>query len=395
MTRTGRTFPAAFRVLAMACAVVALAVLAPTAGAGPSQQQVDNACDSFEAVKDKLQEEWNTLHQLQVRLAARAALVDRQEGELEKITVDLVETRDKIGAAQDRFEELRAQLNERSAEAFMNGPSSNLGFLLDATSFSDFSDRLEFVDAATSAGAALAQEVAALRYGLEMNEADLTSLREKQVAALGLSKELRDQTIADLDEERRLRERLAADTARAERNCKERKKELQQFLQQQQNGGHDAVPLPPGYADVLEVCPVDQPRTFGDGFGAPRYAGGYHLHGGVDILAPYGTAIRAPFDGQARTTTSTLGGLQVYVEGRYGYVFNAHLRAYSSHSNGPVHTGDVIGYVGDTGDAAGTPHDHFEFHPNEIPSGWPVSAYGYSVIGTAVNPYPLLVAACG
>ncbi len=55
----------------------------------------------------------------------------------------------------------------------------------------------------------------------------------------------------------------------------------------------------------------------------------------------------------------------------------------------------MIGYVGDTGDAVGTPHDHFEFHPNVMPSSWPTSAYGYSIIEDAVNPYPLLVAACG
>jgi hypothetical protein len=39
-------------------------------------------------------------------------------------------------------------------------------------------------------------------------------------------------------------------------------------------------------------------------------------------------------------------------------------------------------------------HDHFEWHPDTIPTDWPKSAYGYSVIGDAVNPYPLLVEAC-
>jgi murein DD-endopeptidase MepM/ murein hydrolase activator NlpD len=56
----------------------------------------------------------------------------------------------------------------------------------------------------------------------------------------------------------------------------------------------------------------------------------------------------------------------------------------------------VIGYVSSTGLAGGsTPHNHFEFWPNVIPANWPQSYYGYSQIDGAINPYPMLVAACG
>jgi murein DD-endopeptidase MepM/ murein hydrolase activator NlpD len=166
------------------------------------------------------------------------------------------------------------------------------------------------------------------------------------------------------------------------------------MAQQYGGGGHTAVAMPPGWSGTLQHCPVPG-SAFGDGFGAPRYAGGFHLHAGVDMLANYGTPIYAPFDGVAYTSYNTLGGNAVYVKGKYGYVYNAHLQSYSANSNGPVQAGDVIGYVGDTGDATGTPHDHFEFHPYVMPTSWPASAYGYSIVGSAINPYPLLVAACG
>ncbi len=92
---------------------------------------------------------------------------------------------------------------------------------------------------------------------------------------------------------------------------------------------------------------------------------------------------------------NTLGGLAVYVTGATGEVYNAHLVGYSANSKGPVQAGDIIGYVGWTGDAyGGVHHDHFEYHPNVIPSNWTVSAYGYSVIDNSINPYPLLVEAC-
>jgi peptidoglycan LD-endopeptidase LytH len=128
----------------------------------------------------------------------------------------------------------------------------------------------------------------------------------------------------------------------------------------------------------LFVCPVDAPRSYSDDFGAPRYAGGFHLHQGNDIFAVEGTPIRAPFDGTAVDTSNVLGGYAVSVYGADGYVYNAHLVRFGR--LGEVHAGDVIGFVGNTGDAdASAPHDHFEWHPGN---------------GPALDPYPYLNAVC-
>ncbi len=106
-----------------------------------------------------------------------------------------------------------------------------------------------------------------------------------------------------------------------------------------------------------------------------------------------GTPIYAPFDGVAAMGNSGLGGLSVTITGSAGYAYNAHLSRYGR--SGSVSTGTVIGYVGNTGDAqGGVTHDHFEWHPNSIPADPWTSPYGYSVIGSAVDPFPYLNSVC-
>ena len=133
-----------------------------------------------------------------------------------------------------------------------------------------------------------------------------------------------------------------------------------------------------GTYGVFRACPVPGYTTIANDFGQmvrmPHVP--VHRHMGSDVSAPTGAAIVAPFDGYASTSWSELGGREVRVHGELGYVYNAHLVA--SGSLGYVSAGEVIGYVGSTGDATG-PHDHFEWHP------WD---------GAAQNPYALLIAAC-
>jgi murein DD-endopeptidase MepM/ murein hydrolase activator NlpD len=119
------------------------------------------------------------------------------------------------------------------------------------------------------------------------------------------------------------------------------------------------------------VCPVDRPREYTDDFGASRYVGGFHFHTANDVTAPYGTNVRAPFDGRAERSWNSLGGLTVKIYGRFGYAVSAHLA--DTAKLGRVRAGDVVGHVGQSGDAE-NPHDHFEWHPG---GGDPVSPYRY------------------
>ncbi len=142
-----------------------------------------------------------------------------------------------------------------------------------------------------------------------------------------------------------------------------------------------SVPLPQTTTSRVPFapCPVAAPRHYYDDFGEPRYVGGFHRHQGIDIMAPRGAKIFAPFDGIAKVSVSWAGGVQVTLTDRYGnFVFNAHLTR-TAHL-GRVKAGTVIGHVGNSGDAmGGSTHDHFEWHPRG---------------GPAVDPFRLLNMVC-
>ena len=136
-----------------------------------------------------------------------------------------------------------------------------------------------------------------------------------------------------------------------------------------------------GY-DYDGVCPVDEPNTFVDTWGAPRSGG--RTHQGVDLLAERGTPVRAIHEGVLfRVDVGGLGGLYIWLRAPWGdEYYYAHLEDFARGiATGLwVSQGELIGYVGTSGNSPDyIPHLHFEYHPGG---------------GRAVNPYALALQAC-
>lgn len=122
-------------------------------------------------------------------------------------------------------------------------------------------------------------------------------------------------------------------------------------------------------------CPVPGSTFFND-WGFPR-GGGTRYHEGNDLFTDHGAPVYAPVPGTVTHTEGTIGGKQFILEGNDGVRYvGTHMSDYGS--SGQVSSGQIVGYIGTTGNARGTkPHLHFGMSdPN----------------GVVVNPYPSLIA---
>lgn len=133
---------------------------------------------------------------------------------------------------------------------------------------------------------------------------------------------------------------------------------------------------------VQGVLPSQLRDTFTDARSEGR------VHDAIDIMADAGTPVLAVADGTVeKLFDSKRGGLTVYQfepSGRWCYYY-AHLQRYADglSEKQVVKRGDVIGYVGSTGNAsAEAPHLHFEVHVLGPEKQW--------WKGESINPYPLL-----
>lgn len=119
-----------------------------------------------------------------------------------------------------------------------------------------------------------------------------------------------------------------------------------------------------------------------DSYGFPRMPNtpDAHWHEGIDLFAVSGAPLVAAESGTLFNLGSgRLGGIKLWIKGDSGVEwYYAHLKSFAPgvHEGQRVEAGEVIGYVGNTGNAVGTPpHVHLEMHPNGA---------------GPINPYPLL-----
>lgn len=275
---------------------------------------------------------------------------------LDKTRTQLAAVDREIAATSARLEEVSARLSVRVVEMYRSAGFDYIGILLSSDDLDDLMVRLEYVSRVGQQDADIIAEAKRLNEELAAKRAQLEEVKRTQAEeAARLKKEA-------------ARVNKALKAKQAEYDALQAK--LRAALARQQGTTPSRVYYPAGPNGM--VFPVAGPCYYQDTWGAARSGG--RTHQGTDIMAQTGTPVVAVMSGTIRSKYHALGGKSIWLTADNGWAFYyAHLSEYVV-TSGRVRAGQVIGKVGETGNAT-APHLHFEIHPGG---------------GAAVNPYPYL-----
>jgi murein DD-endopeptidase MepM/ murein hydrolase activator NlpD len=323
----------------------------------------------------------------------------------ELLAGDVSQLAGEIAVRERDLSVLRSQARDVARELYMTAGSGGMVTLFDAASITDLGVRQGYLDLANrdnefvlsrleAVEQAYLDQQALLEEALVEQEAVTTEL---EVLAEGIMGEL----VAADAEYQELVAAYQAQEAEKRRIEEERRRQAEEAARRATSTTtpgnpptsspatpepeDTSTPPPPPPAPPVtdgKTCPINGPTSFSDSWGAPRSGG--RTHQGVDMISPRGTPVVAIESGTvARLSNGGLGGITVWLRGASGdEYYYAHLDGWApglSAGQG-VSVGELLGYVGNTGNARYTvSHLHFEHHPGG---------------GGAINPYPLVRSLC-
>lgn len=355
-------FAAGALIMVMTVMVITVMVVIVTLGlAAPVAAQAEDP---------RLREVQDQRAEVQAKLDRLLQEISALDAEYADIEAELLRLQEQAQQQQQQAVTADTALQAQIRQSFMRGSLDSGLSILTSDSPQQAAEQAQFLqllarrnraeyEGATAAGTrtqVTAEQVATSSQRLELRKQELEQAREE---AEGLVAEA-------AAEEERIKATIAAEAAaRAARQPA------------RSTGG--AGPSAPVNGNL--ACPVGQPRSYSDTYGAPRSGG--RSHKGTDILAPQGTPIYAYENGTVtRMNSNRLGGISLYLQGDSGNLYYyTHLSGYVGGISAGmrVTAGQHVAHNGMTGNAP-VPHLHFEV----MPGG-----------GGNVNPYPYVVRACG
>lgn len=374
--------------LPIALAVTAFLVLPMPGRSAPLSSRIQDKRQQIEQAKAKEGVLSSTIERFDTRIDTIQGEITETERRLSRVQSSLdqqkeklLDVRNKLEEARDRLERLRSELETarrvlaaRLVEIYKSDAPDAVTVILSADGFGDLLERAEFLDRISDQDREITNRVRGLKAEAHDQTVQLADLEEReQLAAERILRE-RDQIAAVEEQLVGSRDQLAS--ARADkrgvlaqvRSSRVRAEEDLASLEREQARVQAALQGLPSPGPVKQgsgqlIWPVSGTVTspFGMRWG--------RLHAGLDIAAPEGTPIRAADSGRVVIAGWT-GGYGNYTCIQHTGTLStcyAHQSRLGTSAGASVSQGQVVGYVGNTGNSFGA-HLHFETRVNGAPA---------------------------
>lgn len=333
-------------------------------------QRKAHARQQLSQVKQQARVVTRKLAEIDTRLDHTEARLGQARQQVRLARADLLEAARRYQEAEARLESHRESVSERLVAIYEQGDLSPMEVLLQATSFTDFANRLYLLNQVVECDAELLEDYDQARAEAERRRGEMAE-RERQLTQVQMQwSEERARVARWRDQTAERKRRLLASQVEWERALAEMEQDsreigaMLQRLQRTRAGQQRYVK--PWQGNL--AMPVSGRITSGYGYRTHPIFRVRRMHTGVDIAAPAGTAIHA-----------AAGGTVVF-SGRWGGYGNCviidhgggmatlygHCSSLLVQEGQVVRQGQTIATVGSTGLATG-PHLHFEKRINGQP----------------------------
>lgn len=308
----------------------------------------------------KLRETQSELAASRRRLSQAKARLARVRGELRSIKAEQRKT-------QAELEAHRQAMSDRILAVWRSGQPSYFEVMLEATTFEDFSNRLQYTRMVTDQDQDMLNQLAELRdrlarqrAALEAKEREAAALRTRVASETAAVERHTRQAAALAREADRERARAEAEYAAEVQALNE----LAAMIRRIQAAGvsHGAYS---GTSDGRFIRPVNGRLTSPFGYRIHPILGYRKFHNGIDIAAPSGTPIYAAADGKVVYVgwRGALGNAVMIDHGSGWATVYGHCSSFACSPGQIVRRGQIIARVGSTGRSTG-PHVHWTVYHN-------------------------------
>lgn len=368
-----------------------------------AQQKKENDEKLSQLRQDKSQKE-GYKQTLENQISTLQNQIDTYNTQIKKLDSNILQAQNAIAGKQKNIVANTEKLKQRLCALYMSGGATHLEILLSASSVMDLADKTTALQMVTEHDTVLIDTLKAdmmavkkQKDTIEQNRQDVsgakTSVAEKQKELSGLVSEAQSvindmgskannmQTVSDSLAQKEEEASKAVDQWYKDYEASEQKKKVeaaQKAAQKQTKNSDNSGSISTGGGSAIGsgslMWPVPSCTTITSPFGPRESPGGIGstYHKGIDIGASYGAQIVAADSGavvQAGDNGWGYGNLVIIDHGNGLTTYYGHMSSVAVSNGQTVAKGQIIGYVGSTGNSTG-PHCHFEVRSN----------------GSAVNP---------